>query len=180
MNNTIDQINLIETQRPFHPMTTENTFFPSAYRSFSMIACQATKPSLTNLRRMKSYRESFGVPTVAQQDQWHLGSTRILVQSLALHSGLKIWHCCSCSLVHNYNSDLIPGLVTPYAVGEPKKRKKEKRIFSNHIIMKLKINNKRNYRSSCHGAVEMNLTRNHEVVGLIPCLVQWVKDLALP
>ena len=35
-------------------------------------------------------------------------------------------------------------------------------------------------RSSCHGAVEMNLTRNHEVVGLIPCLVQWVKDLALP
>ena len=26
----------------------------------------------------------------------------------------------------------------------------------------------------------MNPTRNHEVVGLIPGLVQWVKDLVLP
>ena len=35
------------------------------------------------------------------------------------------------------------------------------------------------YRSSRHGAVETNLTRNHEVAGLIPDLVQWVTDLAL-
>ena len=26
----------------------------------------------------------------------------------------------------------------------------------------------------------MNPTRNHEVVGLIPSLAQWIKDLALP
>ena len=34
-------------------------------------------------------------------------------------------------------------------------------------------------RSSRGGAVEMNLTGNHEVVGSTPGLTQWVKDLAL-
>ena len=34
--------------------------------------------------------------------------------------------------------------------------------------------------SSPHGAAETNLTRNHEVAGLIPgLLTQWVKDPAL-
>ena len=33
--------------------------------------------------------------------------------------------------------------------------------------------------SSHHGAVQMNLTRNHEVARSIPGLNQWVKDLAL-
>ena len=35
------------------------------------------------------------------------------------------------------------------------------------------------FRSSCHGEAETNLTRNHEVVGFIPGLSQWVKDLVL-
>ena len=34
--------------------------------------------------------------------------------------------------------------------------------------------------SSHRGTVERNLTRNHEVVGLIPGITQWVKDLVLP
>ena len=39
---------------------------------------------------------------------------------------------------------------------------------------------KQNYRSSHHGTVEANLTRNHEVVGSIPGLAPWVKDPVLP
>ena len=35
------------------------------------------------------------------------------------------------------------------------------------------------YWSSRHGAVEKNPTRNHEVVGSIPGLTQWVKDREL-
>ena len=35
-------------------------------------------------------------------------------------------------------------------------------------------------RSSRRGAAETNLTRNHEVAGLIPGLAWWEKDLVLP
>ena len=41
------------------------------------------------------------------------------------------------------------------------------------------FNSKRYMWSSCCGAVETNPAKNHEVVGSIPGLAQWVKDLML-
>ena len=38
---------------------------------------------------------------------------------------------------------------------------------------------KKNLGSSHHGTVEMNLTKNQEVLGLILGLAQWVEDPAL-
>ena len=64
-----------------------------------------------------------GVPAVAQRDQKCLGSTETQVRSLAWHSGLRIWHCCSCGLDHNCSLDLILGPGTPCAMGQPKKKK---------------------------------------------------------
>ena len=48
-----------------------------------------------------------------------------------------------------------------------------------HKVIKMTIKNFKN-RSSHHGSMETTPTRNHEVSGLIPGLILWVKDLALP
>ena len=42
-----------------------------------------------------------------------------------------------------------------------------------------KERNKKESWSSHHGTAEANLTRNHEVVGSIPGLDQWVRDPVL-
>ena len=45
---------------------------------------------------------------------------------------------------------------------------------------KFTVLNISNFRSSCPDSVEMNLTSNPEIAGLIPGLAQWVKDPVLP
>ena len=79
----------------------------------------------------------------------------------AQHSGFRIWCCRSCGLGCNCGSDLVPGLGTPYSVGQPKKKKKKKKEFIVAQWVK-------------------NLTSIYEDLGLIPGLAQWVKDPALP
>ena len=44
---------------------------------------------------------------------------------------------------------------------------------------KQQVNLENILRNSYHGAVETSPTRNHEVAGSIPGLVQWVKGLVL-
>ena len=112
---------------------------------------------------------------------------RLQVRSLASLSGLRIRCCCELwcgsqkrlgSLVAvalawagGYSSNSTPSLGTSMCRGrgpikwqKDQKKKKKKDIT----------------RSSHHGPVEINLTRNREVEGSIPGLAQWVGDLALP
>ena len=77
-------------------------------------------------------QHTFGIPAVAQQHQQHFGSNGTQVWSLAPCSGLRIPHCHSCGSGCNYSWDLIPGPGTPYAVGQPKKKKQKPQIFISH------------------------------------------------
>jgi len=77
----------------------------------------------------------FGVPSVAQWDQWRLGSTGTWVQSPPWHRGLRIQHCRNCGLSHNNSSDLIPDPGTSSATERPKKKTKNKKQKTNFSAM---------------------------------------------
>ena len=81
------------------------------------------------------FKRSVGVLTAAQQIRQCVGSAGTQVQSPAWHSALRIQCCCSCGLGGNCGSDLIPGLVTPYAAGQPKKKKKKSVIFELRAVL---------------------------------------------
>ena len=65
LNDTIDQIDLIDIYRTFHPKTADYTFFSSVHRTFSSIDhILGYKSSLVNLRKLKSYQASFLTTTL--------------------------------------------------------------------------------------------------------------------
>ena len=68
---------------------------------------------------------------MAKWDRQCLGSTGTQVRSPARHSGLRMWHCHSCSLglqLH-LKSDLWPGNCMCLEAAKKKKKKKQKKFF---------------------------------------------------
>ena len=60
LNDTINQINLIDIYRTFHPKTADYTFFSSAHRTFSRIDhILGHRSRLGKFKKMKSYQASF-------------------------------------------------------------------------------------------------------------------------
>ena len=60
LNDTIDQLDLIEIYRTFHPKTMNFTFFSSAHRTFSRIDdIWAITLALVNSKKLKSFQTSF-------------------------------------------------------------------------------------------------------------------------
>ena len=60
LNDTMDQLDLIEIYRTFHPKTINFTFFSSAHRTFSRINHNlGHKSSLGKFKKLKSFQSSF-------------------------------------------------------------------------------------------------------------------------
>lgn len=68
-----------------------------------------------------------GSPHCGNRIFGYLGSCGAKVQSQAPHSALRVQHCHNCSIGHNYSSDMIHSLGTPYAMGWPKNKKAKKK-----------------------------------------------------
>ena len=65
LNEALDQIDLIDIYRAFHPKATEYTFFSSVHEhSLRLITSWATNATLVMLRKLKSYQASFPTTTL--------------------------------------------------------------------------------------------------------------------
>ena len=57
LNNTLDEMDLTDIYRAFHPKEAKYTFFSSVHRTFSKIdQMKGHKASLNNSRQLKSYQ----------------------------------------------------------------------------------------------------------------------------
>ena len=64
LNDTIDQIDLIDIYKTVHPKTADYTFFSSARRTFSRIDhILGHKSSLGKFKKIESYQASFPTTT---------------------------------------------------------------------------------------------------------------------
>ena len=66
LNEALDQTDLMDIYRTFHPKATEYTFFSSAHGTFSKITSWTTNPTSISLTKLKSYQASF--PTTMLYD----------------------------------------------------------------------------------------------------------------
>ena len=65
LNDTIDQLDLIDIYRTFHPKTADYTFFSSAHGTFSRIDhILGHSQASVNLRKLKSHQASFLTTTL--------------------------------------------------------------------------------------------------------------------
>ena len=64
LNDTRDQIDLIDIYRTFHPKTADYTFFSSAHGTFSRITSWVTSQASVNLRKLKSHQASSPTTTL--------------------------------------------------------------------------------------------------------------------
>lgn len=59
LNNTVDQMDLIDIQRAFYPTAAEHTSCQAHTDFLQDRSCEVTKQVLRNLRRLKSHQGSF-------------------------------------------------------------------------------------------------------------------------
>ena len=65
LNDTLNKMDLIDIYRPFHPKSTEYTFFSSAHGTFSKIDhILGHKSSLGKFKKIESYQVSFLTTTL--------------------------------------------------------------------------------------------------------------------